>query len=75
MEGISGDIKGVKNGAIIFFFLSSLVKGGRAKGFCNCFAEAIGYELKGDPSKPNKAAIHAEEMMTRYPFLCSLKDL
>jgi len=45
------------------------------KGFCNCFAEAIGYELKGDPSKPNKAAIHAEEMMTRYPFLCSLKDL
>lgn len=45
------------------------------KGFCTSFAEAIGYELKGEPSKPNKAAIHADEMKGLYPFLSSIRDL
>lgn len=45
------------------------------KGFCKCFAEAIGYPLNGEPSKPNKAAIHAEEMKNRHPSLCFIKGL
>nr|WP_211480247.1 hypothetical protein [Bacteroides cellulosilyticus] len=52
MEGISGDIKGVKNGAIIFFFLSFLVKRGRDKGFCTCLsAERAGQKWSANGQK------------------------